>query len=193
MDRRSMLGKLLATVAGLFWAGKVRASESALIDTTSMYNQTWRTKQPADSLPNPTHRVTEVDLLEIVRGDGCNGREDSFSDGFSTWIKIDGKMLGGHGGINESPRFEKVINLSAVAGEPLAVFVEYGDRSTELFYPKRFDLTLGDVRVQIHPDFCPCRILIGGYEPHVSFLNITFEEGVVPWVDIRIKPHQEDK
>ncbi len=200
LNRRSMLGRLLGGLAGLLGLGKVGASEFTVtetfslplpgdpwvVDTTSMHNKEWRTCEPALGKPLLETKVTEVDLLEIVHEGGPH-------DGYPTFIKIDGKMLGGPNGINAKPRWEKSIHLQTVADEPLQVSAVYANGDVEIFLPKRFDFTLGDLRIQLHPDIqrCPSKITLSGHEPRVKSLRLSFVEGEACWVDLKILPHKE--
>lgn len=123
-------------------------------------------------ISKPT-KCKRVDIIRIMQ-------PDSLDDGFGTIVHVDGKFVQG--------KRDKEITLRAVAGNPCQIAVLWDDNTTEVFEPEEFELNLGCLHVEIHPDRRPCKISVGGYEPRVYSLEVKFETGAAPWVDLRFHP-----
>lgn len=122
--------------------------------------------------------IKEVKRLDIIH-------KGYLVDGFPTTLRIDGVELPQC----DPSMMEKIITLMIEAGEPLMVLVELGNGETVQFRPSEFDLTLGDIHIQISPDRMPCKVTIGGYEPYIKRLSIRFAEGELVLVNLDVMPH----
>lgn len=124
-------------------------------------------------------KTTEVGKLEIVR----TYPEDT-TDGFGTWIRIDGVALR-----DRFPfRDESKIWLIGDACKSLRIIVQFVDGTFEEFQPKQFEFSIGDVYLRIDPNRHPLLVTVGGHEPLVKRVTIRFEEGGTPCVDLKIRP-----
>lgn len=104
----------------------------------------------------------------------------NYMDGFQTFVRVDGKEFP-----DIYTYYEKKVKLVVVAGEKLAVHVLMGNDETVVLFPDEFDFEMGTTcRVTIAEDRFPCKITINGFEPRVKTLEIEFEEGVCPILNV---------
>lgn len=121
--------------------------------------------------------TTEVQLLGVLH-------EGDFNDGYSTFVKIDGKSFQEQ----EPKRYEKEIIVKSVVDKPLQVQVLFGDGTTEVFEPKEFRLDMENISIEIHSTRNPCAIYINGSEVKCRSLEVTFKEGEAVWVNLVLLP-----
>jgi hypothetical protein len=135
---------------------------------------------------NVAKLVTPCRRVDIVRAfQAPNPPNDSFDNGYKTFVKIDG---------HHRPNcYEREITLLIEAGSKVQVEVLWKHGLVEVFEPEEFEFSMGCLEIRTHPNRYPCQIIVGGYEPRCYSVAIRFAEGECPWVDLRfhLRPAKE--